>query len=393
MTTRATARQASSSPWIRPTAFETATGTVVGRGTASSEPPRHTAATPREALEAAIRPALEQTPCLVTFSGGRDSSAVLAVAVSLARRLGLEPPIPVTRRWPTYPSVDESRWQELVIGHLRVDHWERVDFEEMDLVGPTCAPSLAEHGPLWPPLLHSWPPTFALAGGGSILTGEGGDELFDVRRATSLRYLAAHPRRVSRPLLKEVAIQGGPAMVRRRRAIADRRSIRPPWLRPEAGERWLDELVAWDLGEPYGWARAVRRAVSDRSHQMGLHNFAVLASMHGATLHHPLLDPVFVAAVTSAGGPLGFAGRTSAMRRLFGDVLPDALLARADKVHFDPVVFSAATRAFAQEWSGRGVDGALVDPEALRAALGGDPVVGTAALALQAAWCADHRQA
>ena len=36
--------------------------------------------TPLSALEEAILPALEREPCLVSFSGGRDSSAVLAVA-------------------------------------------------------------------------------------------------------------------------------------------------------------------------------------------------------------------------------------------------------------------------------------------------------------------------
>ena len=43
----------------------------------------------RGALEAAVLPALQRPPCLVSFSGGRDSSAVLAVAADVARRHGL----------------------------------------------------------------------------------------------------------------------------------------------------------------------------------------------------------------------------------------------------------------------------------------------------------------
>ena len=58
------------------------------------------AGTALAALEAAIMPALLRSPCLVSFSGGRDSSAVLAVAARLARGAGLADPIPITIRVP-----------------------------------------------------------------------------------------------------------------------------------------------------------------------------------------------------------------------------------------------------------------------------------------------------
>jgi hypothetical protein len=64
--------------------------------------------TPRAALEAAVLPALRRSPCLVSFSGGRDSSAVLAVAASVARREGLPLPIPATNRFPGARLTDEA---------------------------------------------------------------------------------------------------------------------------------------------------------------------------------------------------------------------------------------------------------------------------------------------
>ena len=45
------------------------------------------------AVEDAVLPAVSRPPCVVTFSGGRDSSLVLAVATRVARREGLPDPI------------------------------------------------------------------------------------------------------------------------------------------------------------------------------------------------------------------------------------------------------------------------------------------------------------
>ena len=98
--------------------FEIATGMVFGTGDDRSTLPDPDGSTPLEALERELLPALLRPPCMVSFSGGRDSSAVLAGAVNLARREGLPPPIPVTNVFPDVREADEHQWQQHVVRHL-----------------------------------------------------------------------------------------------------------------------------------------------------------------------------------------------------------------------------------------------------------------------------------
>jgi asparagine synthase (glutamine-hydrolysing) len=109
------------------------------------------APSPQAALEQSILPALARPPCGVSFSGGRDSSAVLALAAGLARREGLPLPIPVTNRFHHAPRADETAWQERVIEHVRPADWVKLDFtDELDVVGPFATGALRNHGLLWP---------------------------------------------------------------------------------------------------------------------------------------------------------------------------------------------------------------------------------------------------
>src|SRR4051794_24216047 len=102
------------------TALDVASGFPLGAVTPAHAP----AGVPRDvraALEAAMRPALQRPPCFVAFSGGRDSSAMLAVADRLAGREGLARPVPLTARFPEAPDTDESDWQERAIAALGVE--------------------------------------------------------------------------------------------------------------------------------------------------------------------------------------------------------------------------------------------------------------------------------
>ena len=87
--------------------------------------------------ERAILPALLRPPCLVSFSGGRDSAAVLATATALARREGLPVPIPATNVFSSDQDADESSWQETLVRHLGLSDWIRIEHtDELDLIGP-----------------------------------------------------------------------------------------------------------------------------------------------------------------------------------------------------------------------------------------------------------------
>jgi hypothetical protein len=82
---------------LRPTRLDIAYGSMIGIDPSAPGLPRIPAGlSPLEALEQRLMPALCRPPCLVASSGGRDSSAVLAVTASVARREGLSLPIPTT---------------------------------------------------------------------------------------------------------------------------------------------------------------------------------------------------------------------------------------------------------------------------------------------------------
>src|SRR5687767_11444455 len=90
----------------------------------------------REVLEELLVPALSRTPCLVAFSGGRDSSALLAMATRVARRARLEPPVPITLRLKKHPRTWESEWQEETVRYLGLDDWEIISLDyELDTLG------------------------------------------------------------------------------------------------------------------------------------------------------------------------------------------------------------------------------------------------------------------
>ena len=79
----------------------------------------------------------------MSFSGGRDSSALLAVALNVARRQGLPEPVALTLRYSENTDTEESAWQKLVVDHLRPKAWEIVE------VAPDAAEFLAP--PAWHP--------------------------------------------------------------------------------------------------------------------------------------------------------------------------------------------------------------------------------------------------
>lgn len=370
------------------TSFELATSWV--HGIMPATPPPATTVTPREALDAAILPALLRPPCFVSFSGGRDSSAVLAAATALARREGLPEPVPVTEIYPGVDDADESGWQRLVVDHLGLTEWVRLQVRgESDLLGDGAQASLLRRGVLWPPPFHVKDHLFRTVSGGSMLTGEGGDETIGPRRTTPVTLLVRKRRRPRPELLAATAAALAPGPVRRfrvRRQMAD--DAQQAWLRPAIARRHRRLLAADEESEPLAWDRALWWVRRRRAVDVVLTNYAALGAEFDVSVGHPLLDAGFLAALGRAGGRWGYAGRTALMRILFSDVLPDEILRRSSKASFDRAYMGEPMRAFARDWDGCGVDPELVDPEALRAAWLSDRPSTLSGTLLQQAWLA-----
>ncbi|QBX54622.1 asparagine synthase [Nocardioides seonyuensis] len=375
----------------RPTPFEIASSWVHGRIPPPGPEPVETPG-PRAAFEAAIIPALTLAPCFVAFSGGRDSSAVLAVATDVARRHGLPDPVPVTELYPGIPESDESEWQELVLSHLGLRDWLRLEFPQgNDFLGGEAQASLRRRGLIWPAALHVKATVLDRIGqSGTLLTGEGGDEVLGRRRGAQVsRLWRRSTARVGASDLRSALSTLSPEPLRRWRGrVRLDGAEMQPWLRPAARARHHRLLAADLASEPLSTSESLRWLLTRRAAAMASHNYTTIAAEHGLALHEPLLDPGFVHALAAAAGRWGFASRTDAMRAIFGDLLPDAILARRGKAYFNRAFMGEETRAFAESWDGSGLDPELVDPAVLRAEwLSPFPSAISTPL-LQAAWLA-----
>jgi asparagine synthase (glutamine-hydrolysing) len=390
--------------YYQPTPFEAATGYLHGLLPASPLPEGNP--DPVEALEDAILPALLAPPCYVTFSGGRDSSSVLAVATRLARREGLDDPIPVTEVYPDARGADESEWQHLVIEHLGIRNWLRITLhDDHDMIGPTAQDGLRTRGLAWPPAIqikstifgklaaHASSDGAGRTSRGSVLTGEGGDEVFGPHRATPLIRLVCKDASGERNATIGGAKQALAATLPRaaRRVLMRRqldRFLDQPWLQPEVRARHLGLVAEDQLAEPLHWGESVWWVRRRRLAVVSGRNHATLASEFGLRLDDPLLAPGFVASVARKGGRWGYFDRTEAMRAVFSGLLPASLLERRVKARFNNAYAAKYTRAFAESWDGSGLDPALIDAAALRAEwLTPEPSALTFLL-LQQAWLA-----
>ena len=345
---------------------------------------------PRKVLEECVLEALQHEPCVVAFSGGRDSSALLALATQLARREGLTPPMAVTRRFPGFEETVEDGWQELVIRHLGVRDWERVDLDDeaMDLLGPIARPRLERYGVLWPPLLHQDAPAVVRARGGALIDGEGGDQILglDLHRIAPV---VLTRRFRSRRSLRHLASAGAVFAPGRLQRLVQRHRLRDlgtHWLRPEADRDLLHDLAVQQANLPIRWDASLRVFPRHRARVTGLRNRDLFASERDVTYHHPFLDPRFLEAMARTGGAMGLGTRTVVMRRLFGDLLPSAVIERRDKASFNRVVHGRLSREFVEVWNGEGIDHRLVDAEALLREWRAPSPSGRTHALLQGAW-------
>ena len=346
----------------------------------------------RETLARLLLPALTRSPCIIEFSGGRDSSLLLAVAMATARREGLAQPIAVTKRHPGLTETLEDEWQELVVRYLGVADWVRLDFDsELDAVGPIAQRFLPRCGVVWPPMLWSMWPFLRLARGGALVSGEGGDEMFGPRRPTPVAHLI-YERDLQLSALKHGAMALAP---RPARELLLRSRYREwsllPWLRPDALAMAKELFLQQQLAEPLRWRTGLFWQRGLRSETMFVRNASRLAAASEVERIVPFLDTSFLAALGKAGPFLGYSSRTAALRANFAGLLPDDVFSRRSKAFFNRAWFAQHTRDFASRWSGNGLDEQLVDPEALRAEWLRESPSALSIAALHAAWLAEAK--
>lgn len=322
----------------------------------------------RPIIERQLQVAMLAGPVWVSFSGGRDSSALLAIAANVARREGLALPIPITLVFPGVGVADEEAWQRLVLEHLDLtDRWVRIEpGVDLDMIGPYAERVLSSHGVLLPPNAHAMLPMLDAMGaaGGTMISGSGGDEILEgtPQRFTSALWSRA---RIQRSDLAHALVNDLPKPIRadgvRRRSLLSGLH----WIQPAARARLL-VLEAEDRAHfPIRFDRLLERAWSDRHFQLGRYAYGKIAVDAGIPILQPFRERDVIAAVARAWGYRSPGGRVHTLRRLVGDLLPDAILHRQSKAEFASVFATERLRDWVRGWDGAGVDPARADPDAL----------------------------
>ena len=352
----------------------------------------------REAIGLAVQRRLSRTGVTgVLMSGGLDSSAVAAMASTLAPRSVAA----YCGVFPEHPAVDESDLIEQLRNSLQLPgitakvHAGGLLASALESQRAWDAP-LVGWGDFWTlPLLRE----AASAGADVMLGGDGGDELFGVRSYLTADYLrAGHPRQALKlvrrlpgaghgPPLREVArVAGNLALLGAlpyglhkllSRPFAAR--AHPDWLSPQASHDLVeaDDPLAWKrLDGPRWWARAAHaltRGVEELGVFEELRRTAMLA---GLEARHPLFDLDLVELVLRQPPLSTFDSHMDrpVLRASMAGLLPDAVRLRGRKALFDSLIIDsllgsdgAVVRAVLT--NPKAELGGLVDLEAVRRTL------------------------
>jgi asparagine synthetase B (glutamine-hydrolysing) len=377
--------------------LEVATGIVFGRDPRRPSFERRSRLPPLAALEQALMSALGRAPCVVSFSGGRDSSALLAVATRVARREGLPEPIPATLRFPTAGATDENDWQEDVVRRLDCADWVRLEFtDELDVVGPVARRVMATEGLPYPYNLHLLLPLMEAGRGGSFVTGMGGDQsLFSAGRP--LDVLARRTRPVRRDGVRIAAAAAPPAV--RRIALRGRVGLHFPWMSAAGNDALARGWLGEEARQPLRWNARLREMWRSRFMQLSVERIASLGRRARVVPVHPFVDPGFLSALATEAGATGFSNRSAAMAALFARDLPERVVERSTKASFNQVLWHSHARRFAADLTPErlapilrnvGVD-ELVDATALARHWREPEPLANSFLLFQACWLAERR--
>jgi len=355
------------------------------------KPPR--GQTFQDVQDAMYLPALSGGRCLVSFSGGRDSSFALASVTAAARRHGLPDPVPITLRVASVPEAEETFWQEEVIAHLGLEDWERIEVhDELNLVGPWAQTALRRHGQLFPSSCFMLLPMLERAEGGTLVVAQGAGEMdlyWRWRPVMDLLALRTRPRREN---LKLMALALTPVPLRRKLMMKAAPPAPFPWVRGEAALE-ISRIFASEVGtEPIPYSAALRGLLRHRCMTGTIRSIDALAGGTGAKAVLPVLDPRLLAMWAREGGWKGFGDRTQSIRRLAGHLLPESVIERRDRTRINRIFFGRHTRDFAERWSGDGLDTSIVDPEVLREIWLGEDHDWRTGLLMQAAWLHEEQQ-
>ncbi len=306
------------------------------------------------AIEEAIARSLTDDPVFVEFSGGLDSSLVLSLATRVCRRLDHDPPIPLSYRFPT-EERDENHFQDFVARWLGLEGCHQVvDLAgRFDFVGSAAQKSLRRFGAVWPPNLAGRLAVWREFAPGTLLTGEGGDEVFGLHRAGQLRDAARAAARLRLARAWNVGRRFvGPRWWRQHAALAELRGeFDMPWLLPNTYEECLRSVARELADEPAGAVAWVEHYLHQPATRVIIHNMRAVGAAAGLAVQSPLMDPVVLVAA-SATPDFGRATRNVQFARLFGDCLPPQVIRRHWKASLSDAFFGPATSAFARSWHG-----------------------------------------
>jgi hypothetical protein len=350
---------------------------------------------PRLELEKVLLEHLQRGPVGVTFSGGRNTGAILAVAQQVARRHGIPEPVPLSLRFGVPATSKDEEAQAAAVDALGLSRtWQRIDVgHRTELLGPHARAGLDRHGLLFPAHAY-WVRPMAerlkeVAGSGepTLMVGHGESELHSYWPYAPLHQVLARKRRPRRDDLRLAAQAALPHALRTRRERRRYRARSLPWLRPGVADRLAaaSEPVAW-----VRWDRTVMFLRARRCESATQRGYEELARDSGVRVAFPRLDDRYIGALVQCGGARGFGTREELTERLFGDVLPPVLKGRTDKVAYGTIFFGPETRGFGERWSGDGLPEQLVDPGVLRRLWTSELYDWRTAALLQLAWLHDH---